>query len=290
MIAFRSFYLPGDRKAVRIWKGKGAFILSCKLIGTFERSFLYLYTRKAGSDNHRYYKVMCGRYSISKKKNELQVRFSATVEAAGETQRYNVAPTQPAAVIIPSEPSSIKLFRWGLVPANAIAIKEIGGRYINARAETLTEKYPFARLLAANRCIIPADGFYEWQKKGNSKIPHRFTLADDSLFALAGLWDEWVDRGTGEIISSFTIITVAPNPLVEPVHNRMPAILRSEDEKRWLDPATPPADAIRLLQPYPAELMNSITVSNLVNSPINDFPAVMEKEEYKIEEQGTLEF
>jgi putative SOS response-associated peptidase YedK len=233
---------------------------------------------------------MCGRYSISKKKGELQVRFSATVEAAGETQRYNVAPTQSAAIITSSEPSSVKFFRWGLIPANAANIKEIGGRYINARAETLTEKYPFARLLATNRCIVPADGFYEWQKKGNSKIPHRFTLKDDSLFAFAGLWDEWIDRGTGEIIHSFTIITVAPNELVEPVHNRMPAILRTEHERLWLDASFPVSDAIELLQTYPAELMKRATVSSLVNSPMNDLPEVLESAQYKTEEQGKLDF
>lgn len=233
---------------------------------------------------------MCGRYSISKKKDELQVRFSASIEAGGETQRYNVAPTQPAAVITSLEPAAVKFFRWGIVPSNSPDIKTIGGRYINARAETITEKYPFMRLLATNRCIIPADGFYEWQKKGNTKIPHRFTLKNDSLFAFAGLWDAWVDKSTGEVVNSFTIITVAPNALLGPVHNRMPAILRPEEEKLWLDISIPPSEAIKLLQPYPDDLMKSITVSNLVNSPLNDSPLVMEKEEYKIEEQGTLEF
>lgn len=234
--------------------------------------------------------TMCGRYSISKTKDEVRVRFSALIEAGGETQRYNVAPTQPAAVITAARPDTVQFFRWGLMPGNAVNMKEIGGRYINARAETVSERYPFARLLATNRCIVPADGFYEWQKKGSAKIPHRFTLADDSLFAFAGLWDAWVDKGTGEIIHSFTIITVAPNPLVEPVHNRMPAILPAGHEKLWLDTSISPAEAIKLLQPYSTELMKSITVSNLVNSPLNDSPEVMEKAEHKIEEQGTLEF
>ena len=231
---------------------------------------------------------MCGRYSISKEKNEIKVRFSASIEADGETQRYNVAPTQPAAVIASSEPSAIKLFRWGLIPGNAPDMAAIGARYINARAETLHEKYPFAKLLASNRCIVPADGFYEWQKKGNTKIPHRFTMKNDSLFAFAGLWDAFVDRSTGEIIYSFTIITVAPNALVEAVHNRMPAILHTEHERLWLDSAIPPAEAMKLLQTYPAELMKSATVSSLVNSPLNDSPLVMKNEEYKIEEQGSL--
>lgn len=233
---------------------------------------------------------MCGRYSISKGKVELEVRFSASIGVHGETQRYNVAPTQSAAVITAARPGIVQLFRWGLVPGNAVNIKEIGGRYINARAETVSEKYPFARLLATNRCIIPADGFYEWQKKGSVKIPHRFTLIDDSLFAFAGLWDAWIDRATGEIIHSFTIITVIPNDLVKPVHDRMPAILLPENEHLWLDTSISPAEAIKLLHPYPPGLMKSITVSSLVNSPLNDSPEVMEKADHRTEEQGMLDF
>lgn len=232
---------------------------------------------------------MCGRYSVSKKNDEIKTRFSAVILCDGELQRYNVAPTQLSAVITCDEPNAIKTFRWGLIPANAEDIVT-GTRYINARAETLLEKYPFAMIAASKRCIIPADGFYEWKRKGNIKIPYRFTLSDDSLFAFSGLWDAWADRATGEIIHSFTIITVAPNELVAPVHDRMPAILRPEDERLWLDTSIPSIEAVKLLQTYPAELMKSTTVSNLVNSPLNESPAVMERAEYNIAEQGTLDF
>lgn len=231
---------------------------------------------------------MCGRYSVSKGKDELRVRFSAAVVGDGELQRYNVAPTQLSAVITCGEPSVINVFRWGLLPSNATD-PSAGARLINARAETILEKYPFSKLLDSKRCIVPADGFYEWKKKGNVKIPHRFTLADESLFAFAGLWDAWVDRNTGEIINSFTIITVKPNELVAPVHDRMPAILTIENEKLWLDTGIPPMEAVSLLQPYPAELMKSTTVSNLVNSPFNESPAVLERADYNIAEQGTLD-
>jgi len=230
---------------------------------------------------------MCGRYSVSKKNDEIRARFSAVILCDGELQRYNVAPTQLSAVIASDEPNAIRAFRWGLIPGNAEDISA-GTRYINAMAETLLDKYPFAMIVSSKRCIIPADGFYEWKKKGNVKVPHRFTLIDDSLFAFAGLWDAWVDRRTGEIIHSFTIITVAPNELVAPVHNRMPAILRPEDEKLWLDTSIPPAEAIKLLQTYPAEQMKTITVSSLVNSPFNESAAVMERAEYNIAEQGSL--
>jgi putative SOS response-associated peptidase YedK len=232
---------------------------------------------------------MCGRYSLSKKNDEIRARFSAVIKCDGELQRYNVAPTQPAAVITCDEPDTIKTFRWGLIPGNADDIAT-GTRYLNARAETLLDKYPFAMIVASRRCIVPADGFYEWKKKGNIKIPHRFTLTDESLFAFAGLWESWADRSTGEIIHSFTIITVKPNELVEPIHDRMPAILHAEHEKLWLDTGIPPMEAVKLLQSYPAELMKSETVSNLVNSPLNDSPAVMERAVYNIMEQGTLEF
>lgn len=230
---------------------------------------------------------MCGRYSISKSKDELQVRFSATVQGHDGVQRYNVAPTQLSAVITAQQPSAIQAFRWGLIPYNAADISA-GTRHINARAETIHEKYPFARLLETNRCIVPADGFYEWKKAGKIKIPHRFTLGDDIIFSFAGLWDAWADKSTGEIIYSFTIITVAPNALVLPVHNRMPAILTPEKEKLWLDTSIGASEAIKLLEPYNEGGMKSITVSDLVNSPMNDAPQLLEPVVYKIPEQGTL--
>lgn len=230
---------------------------------------------------------MCGRYSISKSKDELQVRFSATVQGSEGVQRYNVAPTQLSAVITAQQPSSIQAFRWGLIPYNAADIS-VGARYINARAETINEKYPFARLLETNRCTVPADGFYEWKKAGKVKIPHRFTLSDESIFSFAGLWDAWADKSTGEIIHSFTIITVAPNGLVSPVHDRMPAMLSPEKEKLWLDSAIGAAEAIKLLEPFAEDKMRSITVSDLVNSPLNDVPQILDPVVYKIAEQGSL--
>lgn len=231
---------------------------------------------------------MCGRYSVSRKKEELEVRFSAAVVCGGEVQRYNVAPTQLSAVITSHKPSEIQAFRWGLIPGNAPDTSN-AARYINARAETILEKYPFARLAERNRCLVIADGFYEWKKAGKAKVPHHFTLVDNDLFAFAGLWDGWIDKKTGEMIYSFTIITVSPNELVAPVHDRMPAILPRGHEKLWLSSELSASEAVKLLQPHPAAEMKSATVSNLVNSPLNDGPAVLEPVEYNIAEQGTLE-
>jgi putative SOS response-associated peptidase YedK len=160
---------------------------------------------------------------------------------------------------------------WGLIPSWA-KDPTIGNRMINARAESLTEKPAFKHLVGSRRCIIPADRFYEWRKEGKRKVPMWVYLKSREPFGLAGLWDVW-RRPDGGKVESFTIITTEPNDLIEPIHNRMPVILRREDEEQWLDASrTTFAKARSLLKPLTAELMNAHDVSPIVNSAKYDGP------------------
>ena len=201
----------------------------------------------------------------------LILRFG--VQIAGLKPRYNIAPTQSVPVIVAGD--KLKIMDWGLIP---FWVKEetTGNRLINARAETLAEKKSYRHNLKHRRCLIPADGFYEWEKKGREKIPYRFTLKDDKLFAFAGLWESRQSR-TGEEIETFCIITTAANELVEKIHGRMPVILSREAEKIWLDhEIDKPEILLPLLKPYPAEKMTATRVSRQVNSPANDHPGVLQ--------------
>jgi putative SOS response-associated peptidase YedK len=160
---------------------------------------------------------------------------------------------------------------WGLIPHWA-ADPSIGNRMINARVETLTELPSFKLLVDRRRCIIPADGFYEWRKEGKRKVPMWVYLKTREPFGLAGLWDVW-HKPDGKKVESFTIITTEPNELIEPIHNRMPVILHPEDEEQWLDVSrTSFAKARLVLKPLPAELMDAHDVSPIVNSAKYDGP------------------
>lgn len=166
---------------------------------------------------------------------------------------------------------SVKLMQWGLVPSWA-KDPAIGDWMINARAETLTEKPSFKRLVGKKRCLVLTDGFYEWRKEGKRKIPMRFVLKSREPFAFAGLWDSW-RKPEGDELQSYTIITTQANELLKPVHDRMPVILDSLAQKTWLDPeVTEPRVLTVLLQSFPSELMEAYDVSTLVNSPTNDRP------------------
>lgn len=167
------------------------------------------------------------------------------------------------------------MMRWGLVPRWAKDVS-VGNRMINARAETLGEKRTYKSLLSKNRCLIPADGFYEWRVGADGKKePIRFTLADGSLFGLAGLWTTWLSRETGEVIDSCTIVTTRPNSLVASVHNRMPVILETASENVWLDAVVEPERAMELLRPYSPAAMRKHVASRAVNAVSNDFPEIL---------------
>jgi putative SOS response-associated peptidase YedK len=186
-------------------------------------------------------------------------------------ERYNLAPQQRTLIVRDREGErEAVMAKWGLLPHWAKDTK-IAFKMINARAETLTEKPAYRGLLNRHRCLIPADGFYEWAVGSDGKKhPIHFHLPDYELFALAGLWTARTDQDTGEIVESCTIITTRPNELVAPVHDRMPVILPGDAEPGWLDPTISKEHALSLLQPYPAELMLALPASTRVNSVRND--------------------
>ncbi|MDW7651110.1 MAG: SOS response-associated peptidase [Bacillota bacterium] len=217
---------------------------------------------------------MCGRYTLVEWE-ELQERFGVAV-ADKLVPRYNIAPTQTVPVIIDDNGPQLKFFRWGLIPFWA-KDKSIGNKLINARAESVHEKNSFRESFRRRRCLVPADGFFEWKNDGSVKKPFRFTRYDGALFAFAGLWDVW-RAPEGEAVGSFTIITTQANELVSPVHDRMPVILNREDEQTWLKPAGVNNDALRaLLVPHKTDGLVCYEVSALVNSSRNNTPQVIER-------------
>ncbi len=210
---------------------------------------------------------MCGRFSLTKTEAEIEARFGAKFYSNDLVKRYNVAPSQLALVLTNNNPNELQLFKWGMIPSWA-KDPNIGNRMINARVETLTERPSFKNLVDRKRCLVISDGFYEWRNVGGKKMPVRITMRDETLFAMAGLWDEWRDPKVGNTIKSFTVITVPANELIAPIHDRMPAILHPNSEKKWL--RLDPMDD--LLHPYLEEEMKLYPVSNKLNSPLNDSP------------------
>jgi putative SOS response-associated peptidase YedK len=218
---------------------------------------------------------MCGRFSLTANEAELNLRFELEGGDAPYVPRYNGAPTQLLAVITGENPHRLSYHRWGLIPPWAKDIS-IGNKMINARAETITEKASFRTPLFSKRCLVPADGFYEWQQD-SGKQPYRIFVKSNALFAMAGLWERWKSPA-GEVVESFNIITTEANDFMKPIHNRMPVILKREDEKTWLE-SKDAAQILSLLRPYAAEDMDSYPVSKLVNSPRNEGKEVWVKTE-----------
>ena len=211
---------------------------------------------------------MCGRFTFSEFEG-IEERFQ--IEPQNLKPNYNVAPTQDVPVIINNETNHLAMFRWGLIPFWA-KDPSIGNKMINARAETVDEKPSFKHSLKRKRCLVVADGFYEWKKEGSTKRPHRVTLKQNKLFGFAGLWDTWKSP-TGEIINSCSIITTTPNKIMVAIHDRMPVILSRDSERVWLDQSIVESHLLKsLLVPYPSDLMNAYEVSSLVNSPKNNVP------------------
>jgi len=213
---------------------------------------------------------MCGRFTATFEFREIKVRWNLQGDLPVVSPRYNIAPSQEVPVVVRGDGGNkLKVMHWGLVPAWA-KDPSIGQRMINARAETLSEKPSFKRLVGKRRCFVPADGFYEWRKEGKRKIPVWVYLKNKAPFAFAGLWDLW-KQPEGEEFYSFTIITTEANELLHPIHERMPVILDAGSAERWLDPKQTSFGSLSvLLQPFPSEQMNAYDVSTLVNSPMND--------------------
>jgi putative SOS response-associated peptidase YedK len=214
---------------------------------------------------------MCGRYRLSRRKQIVEEYFDAHGDEDW-SPRYNIAPTQPVPVIRqhPHEPRRVfSLMRWGLIPNWAKDMSGSAGM-INARSETATMKPAFRDPMRFRRCLVPADGFYEWRKTGTSKQPYCFDVKDGQLFAFAGLWDGWRDR-SGQWIRSCSILTTTPNALTSPVHDRMPVILARDAYDLWLDPDMTNVDLLSdLLKRFDARLMRSFAVSSRLNQVAND--------------------
>jgi putative SOS response-associated peptidase YedK len=234
---------------------------------------------------------MCGRYSLFAPPAEIEARFDVTLPA-GFQPRYNAAPSQSLPVV--DESASVEMMEWGFVPSWADDAGDF--QFINARAETLSEKPTFRGAFeqtsdgtfACGRCLVLADGFYEWTEENGQKQPYRVTLAQEEPFAMAGLWARWqpsqTQTGLGDfaggeqtepdVRETFAIVTTEPNDLIADLHHRMAVILPEGREQEWL--RTAPEDATQLLAPYPAEEMRAYPVSTAVNDPSNDTPDVLE--------------
>lgn len=212
---------------------------------------------------------MCGRYTLSSPEDIVAEVFELS-ERRKLPPRYNIAPTQNVPVVMAADAGRVlRMMHWGLIPSWAKA-PAIGSRMINARAETLAEKPSFRTAFKRRRCLVVADGFYEWKKLDRGKQPYYIRLADASPFAFAGLWEHW-EGADGAAVDSCTIITTQPNELMAALHDRMPVILPQGDHAVWIDPAHGSDDTIMaLLRPYHAAAMTAYPVSPLVNSPRND--------------------
>ncbi len=218
---------------------------------------------------------MCGRFTLTVDPDELREALPGIVFPSGITPRYNIAPSQPVAVIANDGKNQVDFFIWGLIPSWA-KDPQIGSRMINARAETLNEKPSFRNAFKYRRCLILADGFYEWQAHEDRgkvyKTPMYIRLKTGSPFAFAGLWEQW-HSPDGSDIRSCTIITTEPNDFMKTIHNRMPVILPAESYAQWLDVGVKdPASLQGLLTAYPPDQMMAFPVSRKVNDPASDTP------------------
>ena len=221
---------------------------------------------------------MCGRYSLTSEAERINARFIARSTPSTQPARYNIAPTQEVWALVHTDGPKIVALRWGLIPSWA-KDKANGNRMINARSEGIAEKPSFRRALRKRRCLVLADGFYEWKKEGKSKVPHYIRLKSGEPFGFAGLWETW-SAPSGERIQSCTIITTTPNALIAEIHNRMPVILPRNVEAQWLDPdIEDPQKVLPLLSPYPEDEIEAYAVSTVVNSPRNDVATCIEPAE-----------
>ena len=215
---------------------------------------------------------MCGRYRLSRRKQLVQEYFDTDPGEEDWVPRYNIAPTQPVTIIRqnPREPvRELSLVRWGLIPSWA-KDASAAARMINARSETAVTKPAFRDSLKSRRCLIPADGFYEWQRTGKAKQPYCFEVNEGELFAFAGIWDRWKDR-SGDNIESCSILTTTPNAVTAAVHDRMPVILDPDGYDLWLDPGMKDVAVVsELLKPYDARRMRCYPVSTRINHVAND--------------------
>ena len=221
---------------------------------------------------------MCGRFTQERPTSDLAEIFAAEDLADAPGARFNVAPTDEAAVVVEREERrAIKAYRWGLIPHWADSPK-IGNRMFNARAETLTTSPAFRDAFRRRRCLVPVDSFFEWRREGTVRQPFRIVRTDSRPLALAGLWSGWRDPETDEVRRTFTIITTTPNDLMRPIHNRMPVVLAEEAWDLWLDTGlADPGELQGLLVPAADADLEAYPVSRAVNNVRNDGPSLIER-------------
>ncbi|MFH0911965.1 MAG: SOS response-associated peptidase [Planctomycetota bacterium] len=214
---------------------------------------------------------MCGRFALSEIPKPLAEVFGLG-DVPDIPPRYNIAPTQPVWSLLadPVRGTVLRELVWGLVPHWA-RDRAMGSKLINARAETASQKPAFRDAFRSRRCLIPADGFYEWDRAARRKQPYFIRLAEKGPMLLAGLWEEWT-RGGENPLRTCAILTTEANDLVRSIHERMPVILSWEDCKRWVSPGVPPRELQGLLRPCPAQALTMFPVSAQVNNPKNDGP------------------
>ncbi len=219
---------------------------------------------------------MCGRFSQQRPASELAEIFAAEPLAEELGERFNVAPTDEALVVVQREERrAITAYRWGLIPHWADAAK-VGSRMFNARAETLTSSPAFRDAFRRKRCIVPVDNFYEWHREGTRRQPFAIARADGRSLALAGLWDGWRDPATDRVVRTFTIVTSRPNEQMAGLHDRMPVILAEGAWADWLDPAfADPAELLGLFEPSDDVELRIWAVNPLVNNVRNDGPELV---------------
>ena len=214
---------------------------------------------------------MCGRFTLFEPDKVLAKEFGVSAFAP-RSPRYNIAPSQPVTAVRVTPTGSgreIVLLRWGLIPSWS-KDPAIGNRLINARAETAQEKPSFRNAFKRHRCLIPTNGFYEWQRLERGKQPYFVRMRDDRLFAFAGLWDRW-ESPDKDVIETCTILTTTSNAVLAPIHDRMPVILPPGEYARWLDPSLKDTDSLTpLLVPFPPEEMLAYPVNPRVNTPSTD--------------------
>ena len=214
---------------------------------------------------------MCGRYTLISNISELQGRFGFVMDGPAPEPRYNIAPTQSVLTVVNDGGRRGEMMRWGLVPSWAKDIK-IGSRMINAVSETAAAKPAFRSAFRRRRCLVLADGFYEWRREGKQRVPMYFFHKSGEPMAFAGLWESW-QSSEGEWVRSCSILTTTANEFIASTHHRMPVILSSETEPLWLDPLTEtPANLEPLLMPAPADSLDAREVSPMVNNVRNDAP------------------
>ncbi len=221
---------------------------------------------------------MCGRYTLTTSAEQLARQFWLQRQPQVDP-RYNIAPTQAVAVVVADRDhvnrTELRMMHWGLIPSWA-RDKAVGNRMINARSETVTTRPAFRTAIRRRRCLIPADGYYEWQNTGRAKQPYRITMPDGGVFAFAGLWERWQGDGP-DAVESCTVLTTKPNASLARIHDRMPVILPRDAYLQWIDPdLTDPPRALALIGTFPPDQLTAYPVGLTVNNPRNETPQCIE--------------